>query len=62
MISIAHQSRPRLGQRGSLDRMEGVARKGTLPALLCGKQRAKRNEDLLPVIEDFGTSSLCTAQ
>jgi hypothetical protein len=46
------------GQRGSLDRMGRMARKGSpASAITRHAASAKRNEDLLPVIEDRFTSA-----
>jgi DNA invertase Pin-like site-specific DNA recombinase len=49
------------GQRGSLDRMERMASKGNAAsATVRGAARAKRNEDLLPVIENIQATGLLT--
>jgi DNA invertase Pin-like site-specific DNA recombinase len=49
------------GQRGSLDRMGRVARKGNAAsATVRCAARAKRNEDLLPVIEDIRATGAST--
>jgi DNA invertase Pin-like site-specific DNA recombinase len=51
------------GQRGSSDRMKGMARKGNAAsAAVRQAARAKRNEDLLPVIEDIQATGPATPQ
>jgi DNA invertase Pin-like site-specific DNA recombinase len=51
------------GQRGSLDRMGHMARKGNAAsAAVRQAASAKRNEDLLPVIEDIQAAGLATPQ
>jgi DNA invertase Pin-like site-specific DNA recombinase len=51
------------GQRGSLDRMKGMASKGNAAnASVRRAASAKRNEDLLPVIEDLRAAGLSTPQ
>ena len=51
------------GQRGSLDRMEAMARKGNAAsAIVRQAASAKRNEDLLPVIEDMRAAGVSTPQ
>jgi DNA invertase Pin-like site-specific DNA recombinase len=51
------------GQRGSLDRMGRMARKGNAAsAAVRSAATAKRNEDLLPVIEDLRTAGAVTPQ
>jgi DNA invertase Pin-like site-specific DNA recombinase len=51
------------GQRGSVDRMGGMARKGNASSALVRRAaRAKRNEDLLPVIEDLRAAGYSTPQ
>lgn len=51
------------GQRGSLDRMGRMARKGNAASatVRCAAS-AKRNEDLLPVIGDLQAAGLSTSQ
>lgn len=47
------------GQRGSLDRMEAMARKGNAASAAVRRAAsAKRNEDLLPVIDDICAAGL----
>jgi DNA invertase Pin-like site-specific DNA recombinase len=49
------------GQRGSLDRMEAMAKKGNAASAAVRQAAcAKRNEDLLPVIEDIRGAGLST--
>jgi DNA invertase Pin-like site-specific DNA recombinase len=49
------------GQRGSADRMEGMARKGnSASAAVRQAACAKRNEDLLPLIEDIRAAGFST--
>ncbi len=49
------------GQRGSLDRMGSMARKGNAASAVVRRAAsAKRNEDLLPVIEDLQAAGLST--
>jgi DNA invertase Pin-like site-specific DNA recombinase len=51
------------GQRGSLDRMGRMARKGNAAsAVVRSAACAKRNEDLLPVIEDIRATGAITPQ
>jgi hypothetical protein len=51
------------GQRGSLDRMGRMARKGNAASAIVRRAAsAKRNEDLLPVIEDIRTTGAVTPQ
>jgi DNA invertase Pin-like site-specific DNA recombinase len=51
------------GQRGSLERMGRMARKGNVAsAIVRQAAAAKRNEDLLPVIEDLCAVGLSTPQ
>jgi DNA invertase Pin-like site-specific DNA recombinase len=51
------------GQRGNLDRMAGMARKGNAASIAKrGAAVAKRNEDLLPVIEDIRAAGLASPQ
>lgn len=51
------------GQRGSPDRMEAMARKGNAASATVRRAAsAKRNEDLLPVIEDMHTSGAVPPQ
>jgi DNA invertase Pin-like site-specific DNA recombinase len=51
------------GQRGSLDRMGRMARKGNVASAIVRRAAsAKRNEDLLPVIEDIRSVGLSTPQ
>jgi DNA invertase Pin-like site-specific DNA recombinase len=51
------------GHRGSPERMEGMARKGNAASATVRRAAsAKRNEDLLPVIEDMQTSGAVTPQ
>jgi DNA invertase Pin-like site-specific DNA recombinase len=51
------------GQRGSLDRMEAMAKKGNAASAAVRRATsAKRNEDLLPVIEDIRGAGLTTPQ
>jgi DNA invertase Pin-like site-specific DNA recombinase len=51
------------GQRGSLDRMSRMARKGNVASAAVRRAAsAKRNEDLLPVIEDIRGAGLSTPQ
>jgi DNA invertase Pin-like site-specific DNA recombinase len=51
------------GQRGSLDRMKGMASKGNAASASVRRAAsAKRNEDLLPVIEDLRAAGLSTPQ
>jgi DNA invertase Pin-like site-specific DNA recombinase len=51
------------GQRGSLDRMGRMARKGNAAsAIVRCAASAKRNEDLLPVIEDIRAAGISTPQ
>jgi DNA invertase Pin-like site-specific DNA recombinase len=51
------------GQRGSLARMEGMSRKGNAASVTVRRAAtAKRNEDLLPVIEDLRTAGAVTPQ
>jgi DNA invertase Pin-like site-specific DNA recombinase len=51
------------GQRGSLDRMGRMAQKGNAAsATVRSAASAKRNEDLLPVIEDIRGAGLSTPQ
>jgi DNA invertase Pin-like site-specific DNA recombinase len=51
------------GQRGSADRMEAMARKGNAASAAVRRAAsAKRNEDLLPVIEDIRGAGLSTPQ
>jgi DNA invertase Pin-like site-specific DNA recombinase len=51
------------GQRGSLDRMERMARKGNAASATVRRAAcAKRNEDLVPVIEDIRGAGFSTPQ
>jgi DNA invertase Pin-like site-specific DNA recombinase len=51
------------GQRGSLDRMGRMARKGNAAsAIVRQAASAKRNEDLLPLIEDIQATGAVTPQ
>jgi DNA invertase Pin-like site-specific DNA recombinase len=51
------------GQRGSLDRMRPMARKGNVAsAAVRSTSAAKRNEDLLPVIADIQATGRTTPQ
>ena len=51
------------GQRGSPDRMGGMARKGNAASAIVRRAAsAKRNEDLLPVIEDIRAAGFSTPQ
>jgi DNA invertase Pin-like site-specific DNA recombinase len=51
------------GQRGSLDRMEAMARKGNAASTAVRRAASvKRNEDLLPVIEDMRSAGFSTPQ
>jgi len=49
------------GQRGSLERMAGMAAKGTrMSATVRREAAAKRREDLLPVIEELKASGVAS--
>jgi DNA invertase Pin-like site-specific DNA recombinase len=51
------------GQRGSVERMEAMARKGNAASAMVRRAAsAKRNEDLLPVIEDMRAAGVSTPQ
>jgi len=51
------------GQRGSLERMGSMARKGNAASATVRRATAaKRNEDLLPVIEDIRAAGISTPQ
>jgi DNA invertase Pin-like site-specific DNA recombinase len=51
------------GQRGSLDRMGPMAKQGNAASAIVRRAAcAKRNEDLLPVIEDIKSAGLYTPQ
>jgi DNA invertase Pin-like site-specific DNA recombinase len=51
------------GQRGSPERMEGMGRKGNAASATVRRAAtAKRNEDLLPVIEDIRAAGFSTPQ
>ena len=51
------------GQRGSLDRMAGMAQKGNVASIAKRTAAAaKRNEDLLPVIEDIRNAGFMSPQ
>ena len=51
------------GQRGSLDRMEAIGRKGNVAsAAVRSEAVAKRNQDLMPVIEGVRTDGVTSPQ